>query len=186
MNTYYKTRMFLKFYIETLILFFVIVIPVILLHFSITQQGLFTSWNWFHDYVIYFLLGILVPFAATMTTLEILQDRRKIKKIVKSRLRNFSHNHHRFIYILVSISIVFCIGQTLGGCVWQIPNIIDGQESYSWNRFGHGVIPQPILIMFYFSALLYASWIGYHYYNLYVIDHLQKKYNTQSLQYKKL
>lgn len=184
MSRYYKILIFSRFYLECFLLFTFIATPVILLHYFFTGRNFFTSWNWFHDYVIYFIFCVLTPIAATILTLEILQDRGKITRKIKSRLSKIRLTHHRFIYLLVFASSIFFIGQTFGGCVWQIPNILSGDTDYSWNRFGHAFVPQPLLTLIYFKFFIYTAWIGYHYFHLYLHDHLVKHYKTPIVAYK--
>lgn len=53
------------------------------------------------------------------------------------------------LFVFLCTSLAAMLSQVFGGCIWYIPQIIQGDEVYTWGRFGRQIINNDVLIFVY-------------------------------------
>lgn len=120
----------------------------ILPHFFFLSQNYWISWEWFHE-------KLIIPFLWYFSVLMGIVLYFKEKKQFKFKNRKVEVFFYELI-IFISLSVfIGSISQILGGCIWQIPAILQNWPGYAWKRFGYHLFDDNILIIFYsLSAFL--------------------------------
>ncbi len=114
----------------------------ILPHFFFLSKNYWISWEWFHE-------KLVIPFLWYFSILMAIILYFKEKKQFKFKNNKLEKTFYELI-IFVCLSIfIGSISQILGGCIWQLPAILQNWPGYSWRRFGYELFSDHILITFY-------------------------------------
>ncbi|MCX8034834.1 MAG: hypothetical protein N3A71_00905 [Candidatus Dojkabacteria bacterium] len=120
----------------------------ILPHFFFLSKDYWISWEWFHEKLI---IPFLWYFPILMAILLYFKEKNQFKFIDRKIEILF---YEIIIFVCLSI-LIGSISQVLGGCIWQLPAILQNWPGYAWKRFGYHLFDDNILIIFYgLSAVL--------------------------------
>lgn len=149
------------------IAFFLLGSALISLIYSIVNETSFLyAWEWYHDSFLYFIFMVLSPLTALYLLLVILNESGKLKLPDLFKYSKLSVYVKNYILTIIGLTFFFFGGQILGGCIWQIPNILTDHPSYTWLRFGHGKLPEYILIILYTLGFSISNYFFFTYTNL--------------------
>lgn len=148
----------IKFY-STWLFWYLIQTAVITLGFVLpfsyfTNSTFLYGWEWFHRELMIYFLWYFAPVFTLYVIAIIIGEWRSIKiNLFKKSLENNIFNRIVF-FVFISI-IIGALSQVAGGCIWQLPVILDGWPGYQWRRFGHEYFSDTVLIIGY-SAITFA------------------------------
>lgn len=142
----FYSRWSLDYLFQASLLTLAVVIP-----FSLfTNTSFLYAWEWVHKEILIAYLWYFAPvFTVYVIAVIYLTNKGTSKKILN--LVNYPLVFHRAVFFIFISIIIGAFSQVLGGCVWQLPVILEGWAGYQWRRFGHEYFSDWLLVPFYFT-----------------------------------
>lgn len=159
---------FMKLLTETSVNFFIFVGLTVFSYKFISGDNWVYSWEWFHGHILIYIIWYIAPLLVIITLIGLIMEviTENIPDFFK--LKKYPIFLHKSILFIFISTFVATFSQLMGGCIWQIPLIIQSAPGYSWRRFGHQFIPDSYLILLYIIATTTLGVIIYHYYTKYI------------------
>jgi hypothetical protein len=157
----------LKLFTHSLLIFLLFSIVVVAGWAIAIREPFFNVWDYYHDMFMIPLFWRVIPVMVCLYAAFAVNP--MIRTSFETRLGISAQYVHLFAFGICAVTFMAAAGQTLGGCIWQIPYLIMGDPNYAWKRFGYRHFPPDVLMAFYFVVSVLMGRMIKHLYINYIL-----------------
>jgi len=127
--------------------FFVFVFITVFTHRIMTNSPWWYSWEWFHASIIMPFIWVVTPFLVLFLFLNYIFE--KNSRILPDPLtiQKYPNVLRGIILFIVIVTCIATVSQVFGGCIWQLPSILNSVPGYQWRIYAFEYIADEYLLV---------------------------------------